>query len=70
MTEVKVEPVTFTNFEDAIKFIDSLKIEAQTSTAKWAQAVKDLTGHNINEPVSAIDVVSIVAKVFGVSAKS
>lgn len=67
-TEKPKEAVTFSSLGDALAFVDGLKADAQQSGSKWAQAVLELTGHQVGEPITPVDVVKIVAKVFGVAA--
>jgi hypothetical protein len=59
------QTITVDGLEKAIEHVDKLGAEAQIKFEQFKTNFYELTGKQINEPVTAIDVLKIVRKVWG-----
>jgi len=55
----------FNSLDDLLNYLDSNEKSIGEDVAKYKSQVSELTGHDLSKPVTALDVIKIVKKVFG-----
>jgi hypothetical protein len=58
------EKLGFTGLDDVLKHFTAKGEEVERRLAVYRSQVTELTGHDLSKPVTALDVVKIVQKVF------
>lgn len=64
MTGQKSVVIEFKTIEEAVAHLDAAGSNAAADVGNYRRQVEELTGHNPNNVVTAIDVVKIVLKAF------
>lgn len=59
------EKLEFSSIDDVLNHFDATGKDAEAKIALYRQHVKELTGHDTTQPVTPLDVIKIVKKVFG-----
>lgn len=59
------EETTVEGLENAVKLLSERREEAQLAIKTFEENCKELTGYPPNQPITALDVVKIVAKIWG-----
>lgn len=54
--------LTFSSLDDVIKHLEVMATDIGSRTNTFRHQLKELTGHNLSEPVTALDVVKIFNK--------
>lgn len=57
----------FKSLSDLLDYLEASEREVGENVSKYKAHVAELTGHDLSKPITALDVVKIVKKVFGVN---
>tara|TARA_R110000868_G_scaffold9394_1_gene46895 strand:- start:113 stop:325 length:213 start_codon:yes stop_codon:yes gene_type:complete len=60
----KAKKLEFTSLNDVTAHLDRLAKDIAQDVSKYRSQIQELSGHNPDKPVTAIDVIKIVQKVF------